>query len=180
MCTIAGYVGEKRAAPILIEMMKTLEGLDSGFFTGIATISEGKLYCRKVIGDLQHLLETTDAADLPGEIGLIHSRTLGSGEGSVEWGHPFVAKKDGVPYLAHVSNGGAGYFADRVPDIAAVADAMLKEGYEIPSKERFQKPRIKLSDGDAAHISDITTQYIMKLMNEGASLLEAEEKALMT
>lgn len=179
MCTIAGYVGEKEAAPILINMMKMLEGLDSGYFTGIATISEGKLYCRKVIGDLQHLLETTDAASLPGKIGFIHSRTLGNGEGSVEWGHPFVAKKDGVPYLSHVSNGGAGYFANRFDDIAAVANALLKEGYEIPSKEHFEKPKIKVSDGDAVHVSDVTTQYIMKLMNDGASLLEAEEKALM-
>ena len=75
MCTIAGYNGTKPAAPILIDMMRKLEGLDSGFYTGIATIHEGKIYHAKVAGDLDRLLETTDAANLPGTIGFIHSRT---------------------------------------------------------------------------------------------------------
>ena len=44
MCNIAGYVGEKRAAPILIEMMKKQEGFAGGYYTGIATIHKGKIY----------------------------------------------------------------------------------------------------------------------------------------
>lgn len=178
MCTIAGYIGKKQAAPILIEMMKTLEGLDSGYFTGISTICDGKLYYAKVIGDLNQLLKTTDAASLPGNIGFIHSRTGGI-EGSVEWGHPFISKKDGVPVLAHVSNGGAGYFANKFGEIAEIADKLLEEGYEIPSKEHFNLPKIQVKDGDAVHISDLTTQYMYKLINEGYSVVQANEKALM-
>ena len=77
MCTIAGYVGTKPAAPLLIEMMRKEEGIDSGFYTGIATIHEGKIHYRKVVGDLAQLLKETDAAELPGTIGIIHSRTPG-------------------------------------------------------------------------------------------------------
>ena len=57
MCNIAGYVGTKPAAPILIEMMRREEGWDAGFYTGIATVSGGKLYTDKVVGDLDHLLD---------------------------------------------------------------------------------------------------------------------------
>ena len=31
MCNIAGYVGERRAAPILIDMLRREEGLDAGY-----------------------------------------------------------------------------------------------------------------------------------------------------
>ena len=178
MCTIAGYVGEKDAAPILIEMMKTLEGLDSGFFTGIATVHEGKLYCEKVIGDLDHLLKTTNTASLPGKIGIIHSRT--GGEGSVERGHPFIARKNGTPVLAHVSNGGAGHFADKFEEIGRIAEKMLEEGYELRSKERFKNPKITVSDGDCIHLSDLTAQYTMKLIEQGLSPECAAETAIMT
>ena len=66
MCVIAGYSGNKRAAPILIEMMRKTEYIDGGLSTGIATIHEGKLYVRKVLGDTDMLVRETDALDLPG------------------------------------------------------------------------------------------------------------------
>ena len=51
MCNIAGYVGERDAAPILNEMLRAEEGIDAGFYTGLATVDEGKIYYRKVCGD---------------------------------------------------------------------------------------------------------------------------------
>ena len=44
MCNIAGYVGNQPAAPILLEMLRKQEGLAGGYYTGIATIHEGKMY----------------------------------------------------------------------------------------------------------------------------------------
>ena len=35
MCNIAGYIGTKQAAPIIIEMLRKQEPWDSGFYTGI-------------------------------------------------------------------------------------------------------------------------------------------------
>lgn len=99
MCTIAGYAGIRRAAPILIEMLRREEYIDGGLSTGIATIHEGKLYTRKVTGDLEELLRTTDALDLPGTVGIIHSRTAGN---LVSHAHPFTSE-DGD--LALVLNG---------------------------------------------------------------------------
>ena len=44
MCNIAGYVGSRPAAPILLDMMRKQEGFAGGYFSGIATIHDGKLY----------------------------------------------------------------------------------------------------------------------------------------
>ncbi len=56
MCNIAGYIGNRPAAPILIEMLRKQEWLDGGLSTGIATIHEGKLYYAKVVGDVEALV----------------------------------------------------------------------------------------------------------------------------
>ena len=70
MCNIAGYIGEKRAAPILIEMLRRQEGFDGGVCTGIVTLHEGRLYYRKVVGGVDALLKATDAMSLPGTVGI--------------------------------------------------------------------------------------------------------------
>ena len=97
MCTIAAYNGDKAAFPILVEMMEAMQGFNSGFFTGIATIDDGKLYYQKVVGDLSRLLKIVNAENMPGKIGIIHSRT--NADGTVNRAHPFVGFKDGQPYL---------------------------------------------------------------------------------
>ena len=105
MCNIAGYVGngKKEAAPILLEMLRAQEGYAGGYYTGIATIHEGKMYYAKLTGDVQRLIDETDAASLPGSIGIIHSRSKSGG--SDEWAHPFVGSRDGEAKIAYVANG---------------------------------------------------------------------------
>ena len=99
MCVIAGYSGDKRAAPILIEMMRKTEYIDGGLSTGIATIHEGKLYVRKVLGDTDMLVRETDALDLPGTTGIIHTRTSND---FITCAHPVL---DPYGKLAVVENG---------------------------------------------------------------------------
>jgi len=99
MCIIAGYSGFKKAAPILTEMLKKTEYIDGGLSTGIATIHEGKLYVRKVLGDVDALLRETDALDLPGTTGIIHSRTSND---FISCAHPFMSADN---KLAVVENG---------------------------------------------------------------------------
>jgi len=103
MCNIAGYVGDKPAVPILLDMLRKQEGLDCGFYTGIATIHEGKIYYAKLTGDVDRLLRETDAASFPGTIGIIHGRTPGHPEELDSWAHPFVYEKDGVVQTAMVT-----------------------------------------------------------------------------
>ena len=66
MCMIAGYAGNRRAAPILIEMMRRQQYIDGGRSTGIATIHEGKLYTAKINGNLDRFLRETDGVYGPG------------------------------------------------------------------------------------------------------------------
>ena len=99
MCIIAGYAGKRNAAPILIDMLKKTEYMDGGLSTGIATIHNGKLYTRKVLGDVDTLIRETDAMNLPGTTGIIHSRTSND---FISCAHPFLSA-DGK--LATVENG---------------------------------------------------------------------------
>ena len=99
MCMIAGYAGNRRAAPILIEMMRRQQYIDGGRSTGIATLHEGKLYTAKINGNLDRFLAETDGADLPGNVGIMHSRT---GDDMASHAHPFTSQDE---KLAVVTNG---------------------------------------------------------------------------
>ncbi|MBE6588955.1 MAG: hypothetical protein E7643_02135 [Ruminococcaceae bacterium] len=99
MCNIAGYIGNKQAAPILIDLLRRQQYYDGGAGTGIATIHNGVLYTAKVVGDVDELLRTTDALNFPGTIGIAHSRPGGD---EVEHMHPFL---DDAGRLALVANG---------------------------------------------------------------------------
>ena len=99
MCNIAGYTGSRRAAPILIDMIRKQEKLDGGLSTGIATIHNGVLYSAKVTGDADELIKKTSALDFPGTTGIIHSRPDNN---YVEYAHPFVTQNG---KSAVVSNG---------------------------------------------------------------------------
>lgn len=134
MCVIAGYTGGRQAAPILIDMIKKIEYIDGGYATGIATIHEGKVYLAKSIGDADMLLRTTDALNLPGTTGIIHSRP------GYEWlsnTHPYL---DASGQMAMVENGTtAGTGTDEFyAELRKVMDAFLDQG--IVAKTSFDLP----------------------------------------
>lgn len=169
MCNIAGYVGEKRAAPILLDMIKHEEGFGAGFYTGIATIHEGKIYYTKLTGDCDRLMENTDALNLPGNIGIAHGRN-GPLVGDDRWAHPFVSSRNGELRTAYVANGSIGCFKDRSFEYGLLADKLEKLGYTYLSKLKFDgKLYNKLSDGTTAHMSDVMCQLIFRNMENGAS-----------
>jgi len=179
MCNIAGYIGTKQAAPVLIDMMLREEGFDAGYYTGISTIHEGRLYHAKLRGDTKRLCDLTDAVSLPGNIGIIHSRTK-SGGGDM-WSHPFIAEKQGEPYLAYVANGSTGIFAPYADRFITVGRQLLDEGYKMYSKEPMPNNRyITFDDGTSVHSSDATAQLVLKNLVGGMPLHEAMESALCT
>ena len=82
MCGIIGYTGSRQAAPILLDALKKLEyrGYDSA---GMAVINEDAIQVRKVCGRLQRLANLTrDGRDLPGSVGIGHTRWATHGEPS--------------------------------------------------------------------------------------------------
>lgn len=175
MCNIAGYVGCDRAAPILIEMLKNQEGFAGGYYSGIATLHEGKLYSAKVVGDVDRLLETTNALSLPGTVGIIHSRSK-SGGGEC-WAHPFLSEKDGSAQSAYVANGSAGFFQDRLKDAKALAEELESKGYRFSSRTNNANGYVTFDNGESIHMSDLMAQLIRCHIDCGESSEIAMEKA---
>ena len=137
MCVIAGYSGNRQAAPILIEMLKKIEYYDGGYATGIATIHEGKLYYAKAIGDVEMLVRTTDALSLPGTTGIIHTRPNGE---FFTVTHPYF---DAEGKLAMVENGGTGATgcAELYAEFQAVMDEFLDRGIVSPASRDLDPAR---------------------------------------
>ena len=86
MCGITAYIGKKPAAPILIEGLKRLEyrGYDSA---GIATVSPA-LAVRRVVGRGAGL---EVYCDLPGTLGIGHTRWATHGKPTEDNAHPHRA-----------------------------------------------------------------------------------------
>lgn len=166
MCNIAGYVGSRRAAPILMEMIRAQEGWGGGYYTGIATIHEGRIYHAKLTGDADRLARETDAMNLPGTIGIIHSRSK-SGGGD-KWAHPFIGGRNGKETMAYVANGSYGCFADRTEEASRIAASLAEDGYELTSRQMGAVGKYPmLPDGSCAHMSDVMAQLIARRIDQG-------------
>lgn len=176
MCNMAGYVGERAAAPILLRMLEREEGFEGGFASGIATLHEGRIYYRKLVGDVARLRALTDAERLPGNIGIIHSRSLGR-EGDA-WAHPFVSRLDGEVVTAYVANGAQGFFRPQKPRLEARAEELLSLGYEMLSQKKLEKTMYPtLSDGTSVHMSDLMCQEIQYHIDRGCDAPTAMDRA---
>lgn len=175
MCNISGYIGNKQVAPILVEMLKKQEGFCGGYYTGIITYHEGKLYTAKVVGDVDRLLAETDALNFPGTCGLIHSRSKSGGD--VHHAHPFVSQDK---KLAMVLNGGVVRYAP-VYDGASAAKELYDLGVRFDSETEYSeamKGHCILPNGNCAHNSEVICHYTdHHQKTEGLSTAAALEKA---
>ncbi len=96
MCGIVGYVGEKQAAPILLDGLSKLEyrGYDSA---GIAVFDGNEIGMKKSKGRLKVLSELThDGEMMPGMIGIGHTRWATHGEPSDVNAHPHFNKDQSI------------------------------------------------------------------------------------
>ena len=160
MCNVAGYVGDRPTATILLEMMERQQGFAGGYYTGIATIADGRLYHAKVVGDVATLRRETDAEELPGTVGIAHSRSKGGG--GLEWAHPFV---DNAGDMAYLANGDIGYF-EKDWNANAIAGRLFSKGCDFRSRmaESVGSYRAVLPDGTCVHASEVMCHYIASLI----------------
>lgn len=172
MCNIAAYYGEKQAAAVLIDMMKREEGYGGGYYSGLATIYNGKLYYAKLTGDIDRLTALTNAADLPGNIGIIHSRSKSGGDDT--WAHPFIGTHETIAYVANGSNGILG----NVEQQDEYVRRLLLNGYGFTSRSESAVGRYPvLPDGSCTHVSDVMCQLIESLTDKGYDSVAAITKA---
>ena len=123
MCGIVGYIGERQAAPILLDGLEKLEyrGYDS---SGIAVCDDGKINMVKAKGRLKVVSEMThDGATLPGTLGIGHTRWATHGEPSDVNAHPHM-NKDGSIVVVH--NG-------IIENYLKLKNRLIEKGYEFIS-----------------------------------------------
>ena len=89
MCGIVGYIGTKKASPILINGLLRLEyrGYDSA---GISTIEKNGLSIMKDKGRVKNLYNLDGIDDLEGTIGIAHTRWATHGKPSKDNSHPHM------------------------------------------------------------------------------------------
>ena len=166
MCNIAGYSGSKQAAPILLEMLRQQQAFDGGMATGICTIHDGKLHCRKIIGDVDKLIRETDALDLPGTIGIAHSRPAGNYAP-----HPALSPDEAT---ALVTNGTTP-LTKYSPLWSEAADILDAAGYEfnmfdaVPHQLHPRRTR----DDQFVFVCECRVFLIDHYMKQGKSIAEA-------
>ena len=133
MCNIAGYAGGRPAAPILLEILRRQEPFDGNMSTGVATSHEGKLHYRKMVGSGADLIKNTDVLDLPGTIGIAHSRPGGMAN-IIKPGEDIPATELVSGQLALDENGyvlAGESTATSIPGVFAVGDVRTKQLRQI-------------------------------------------------
>ena len=162
MCNIAGYNGNRRAAPILLEMLKRQQIYDGGYSAGIVTLHEGVLHYRKVVGDVDTLINETDALDLPGTIGIAHTRPAGN---HLMYAHPHISNNGKIALVTNGMTPRTEEFANKVNALARYLD---KLGYTFPTL--LEKPipgACVLENGTGMFILDVDVNLIEQYIKEG-------------
>ena len=123
MCGIVGYIGNKKASPILINGLLRLEyrGYDSA---GIATIEKNVISIMKNKGRVNNLYELDGIDNLEGTIGIAHTRWATHGKPSKENSHPHM---DNTNSFAVVHNG-------IIENYHEIKQFLIEKGYNFLSQ----------------------------------------------
>lgn len=124
MCGIVGYIGERAAAPIILDGLSKLEyrGYDSA---GMAIYDGEKINIEKAVGRLKVLENLTHAGEtMPGCVGIGHTRWATHGAPSDTNSHPHFNK---ARTIAVVHNG-------IIENYIPLRKKMLDRGYEFISE----------------------------------------------
>ena len=107
MCHLAGYVGDRPIAPLLLRSIELQEPYSAGHASGLAVIDDGMLKIEKDIGHVARVRSTTEIESLEGTTGIAHSRYSSRlirdpRYNTREMAHPFI---DDTGTIALMHNG---------------------------------------------------------------------------
>ena len=166
MCGIVGYIGDKRAVPILLDGLKRLEyrGYDSA---GLAVIDQGKMIIRRSVGKIKELENQVWGTNLTGTIGLGHTRWATHGRPTEENAHPHT---DCTGDVVVVHNG-------IIENYLALKEKLLAQGHVFSSEtdtevlahliEKYlaEDPDIEIATRRA--LNDVTGAYAIGVLWRG-------------
>jgi glucosamine--fructose-6-phosphate aminotransferase (isomerizing) len=124
MCGIFGCILKKgKAAPIIHEGLKKLEyrGYDS---VGFATIDSGALHVRKDAGRIDEVVERLEMDDMPGSLGIGHTRWATHGAPEMVNAHPHM---DCDGRVAVIHNG-------VIENFMELKEELLQKGHNFTSR----------------------------------------------
>jgi len=123
MCGIVGYVGDRKAFPILVNGLKRLEyrGYDS---SGVALAQNGSIALYKKQGMVKAMEDHALENDISGTTGIAHTRWATHGQPSDENAHPHLSNSGN---LVLVHNG-------IIENYQALKDLLKSEGFVFHSE----------------------------------------------
>ena len=123
MCSIIGYFGTKDAAPILVRALQKMEyrGYDS---VGIATKNNDLITVKKGIGKVSDVKNQLNLHNMPGKIGIGHTRWATHGKVSENNAHPHFSNSGKI---AIVHNG-------IIENFEELKNNLTSNGYEFQSE----------------------------------------------
>jgi len=145
MCGVVGFVGDRKAAPIVLSALRKLEyrGYDSA---GLATIADNRLWLKKDAGKLAEVEQKHHLDKLPGKAGVGHVRWATHGDVSQVNAHPHLDCKQ---------------------EIAIVHNGIIENHQEL--RHRLESRHKFISDTD----TEVIPHLIEEHMKGGASLEKA-------
>jgi hypothetical protein len=168
MCMIAGYIGTKPAAQVLSEMQRRQESVFGGFYSGIATCENGRLYRERSVGSFENLTDHVARGLLPGTIGIAHSRT--NSGGGVSWAQPRLNLQETI---ATVGNGCLGALFNPVR-ISEMAEKLLETGLNFQTSTTSPIFNgVALSNGSYVHPAEVLLEAVSSKIAKSYSLEQA-------
>jgi glucosamine--fructose-6-phosphate aminotransferase (isomerizing) len=167
MCGIIGYVGPKRVVPILLDGLKRLEyrGYDSA---GLAFLQEGRMSLHRSVGKIKELENALWGKDLPGNVGVGHTRWATHGRPTEENAHPHT---DCSGDLVVVHNG-------IIENYLSLKEKLLDEGHRFKSEtdteviahliEKHLRDEPDLEAAVRKALSNVTGAYAIAVLWAGA------------
>ena len=155
MCGIIGYIGDRKATPVLINGLLCLEyrGYDSA---GIAVIEDGKIAIMKDKGRVANLSSLPGIDDLASTIGIAHTRWATHGKPAKENAHPHL---DNSGEFAVVHNG-------IIENYNELREFLTSKGYHF------------LSQTDTEMIPNLIHYYYTNGINDDDKFLRAVKSAV--
>ncbi len=174
MCGIIGYIGNQNVAPILLNGLKRLEyrGYDSA---GVVTLGSN-FHIKKDVGKVGEIHQRLNFLDVPGSLGIAHTRWATHGGATKENAHPHV---DCEEKIAVVHNG-------IIENYQELKKKLISLGHKFKSQtdtevlahliEEIMKKGKNFHDATASALKSLEGSYAVLILDRNERKLIAARK----